>query len=176
MGKFSQYKVPLASLSDGKHEQDFEVNTELFKNMENYDIISSDVKVHLDLVKKNDTYDCTFHCKGVLQIPCDRCLDALDHEVDTDYHVVVKYGDRYDDGSDNLLIIPESDSYLNVAYILYDTILLTIPIRHVHPLGKCNRAMQAALNRHRARVTDDDETNEALEEIEAEEAEEQIEE
>ena len=165
VGKFSQFKVQLASLSDGRHEQDFEVTTDLFKNMENFDIISADVKVHLDLVKKNDTYDCTFHCKGMLQIPCDRCLDALDHEVDTDYHVVVKYGDRYDDGADNLLIIPESDTYLNVAYMLYDTILLTIPIRHVHAPGKCNRTMAAALNRHRAHITDDEETNEALDAI-----------
>ncbi len=167
MGKFSQYKVQLASLSDGLHQQDFEVTTELFKNMENRDVISADVKVHLDIVKKNDTYDCTFHCKGMLQIPCDRCLDALDHEVDTTYHVVVKYGDRYDDGADDLLIIPDSDLYLNVAYILYDTILLTIPLRHVHPLGKCNRAMAAALHRHRSSV-DDEETEEALDEIDSE--------
>lgn len=167
MGKFSQFKVQLASLSDGLHQQDFEVTTELFKNMENRDVISADVKVHLDIVKKNDTYDCTFHCKGMLQIPCDRCLDALDHEVDTTYHVVVKYGDRYDDGADDLLIIPDSDLYLNVAYILYDTILLTIPLRHVHPLGKCNRAMAAALHRHRSSV-DDEETEEALDEIDSE--------
>lgn len=167
MGKFTQYKVELASLADGKYEQDFVIDTEFFKNMENYDIISSDVKVHLDLVKKNDTYDCTFHCKGMLQIPCDRCLDALDHEVDATYHVVVKYGDRYDDGADNILTIPYSDRYLNAAYMLYDTVLLTIPLRHVHPLGKCNRQMQAALNRHRA-STGDEETDEAMDAFDAE--------
>ena len=166
MGKFTAYKVQLASLPDGHHEQDFEIGTEFFKNMENPDIISSDVKVHLDLEKKNDAYDCTFHVKGKLQIPCDRCLDPLDHEVDTEYHVVVKYGDDYDDGADNLLVIPYSNSYLNVAYILNDTILQTIPLRHVHPMGKCNRAMAAALNKHRG--GGDDETAEALDEIDAE--------
>ena len=138
--------------------------------MENPDVISADVKVHLDLVKKNDTYDCRFTCKGMLQIPCDRCLDPLDHEVDTEYRVVVKYGETYDDGADNLLVIPYSNSYLNVAYILYDTILLTIPLRHVHPMGKCNRAMAAALSRHKS--GGDEETREALDELDAEMAEE----
>ena len=166
MGKFTAFKVQLASLPEGHHEQDFEITTEFFKNMENPEIISSDVKVHLDIVKKNDTYDCKFQCKGMMQIPCDRCLDPLDHEVDTEYHVIVKYGENYDDGADNLLVIPYSNSYLNVAYILYDTILLTIPLRHVHPMGKCNRAMAAVLSRHKG--SGDEETEDALDEVDAE--------
>lgn len=166
MGKFSQYKVQLASLKDGKYEQDFECDTEFFKNMENPDVLSSDVHVHLDLVKKNDAYDCTFACKGMLQIPCDRCLDPLDHEVDATYHITVKYGDDYNDETDDLLIIPYSDNYLNVAYMLYDTIVLTIPLRHVHPLGKCNRAMTAALHKHHTAA--DDGNYEALDEVDSE--------
>ncbi len=154
MGKFTQYKVQLASLADGHHEQDFHIDTEFFKNMENTDVHFSDVDVHLDLEKKRDVYDCTFHCKGMMQIPCDRCLDPLDHEVDTTYHIMVKYGDEYNDESDDLLVIPYSNSYLNVAYMLYDTLLLTIPLRHVHPQGKCNRAMAAALNKHNAHIRD----------------------
>lgn len=169
MGKFTQYNVQLASLADGHHEQDFEIGTEFFKNMENTEVLESDVKVHMDLVKRGDLYDCTFHCKGELKIPCDRCLDPLLHEVDADYHIVVKYGEEYNDESDELLVIPYSNNYLNVAYMLYDTILLTIPLRHVHPQGKCNRAMAAALNRHSAR-TSDPEAAESMEEIDNETA------
>ncbi|MCH5233333.1 MAG: DUF177 domain-containing protein [Muribaculaceae bacterium] len=168
MGKFAPYKIQLASLPDGKHEQDFECGTEFFKNMENPDVITSDVKVHMDLLKKDETYDCTFTCKGNLRIPCDRCLDPIDHEVDTTYHIIVKYGDDYNDESDELLVIPYSDSYLNVAYMLYDTIVLTIPIRHVHPMGKCNRTMLAALHKHRSGNTGDEEVDEALEEVDSE--------
>ena len=167
MGKFAPYKIPLSTLGDGKYEQDFECGTEFFKNMENTDVISSDVKVHLDLEKKNETYDCTFTCKGSLKIPCDRCLDPIDHEVDTVYHITVKYGDDYNDESDDLLVIPHSDSYLNAAYMLYDTIVLTIPLRHVHPLGKCNRAMLAALHKNRSN-TGDEEVEAALDEVDSE--------
>ena len=171
MGKFAPYKVHLAALPDGKHEQDFECGTEFFKNMENPDviapdIISSDVKVHLDLVKKNDVYDCVFTCKGMLKVPCDRCLDPIDHEVDTIYHIIVKYGEDYNDETDDLLVIPYSDNYLNVAYMLYDTIILTIPLRRVHPMGKCNRAMLAALHKHRN--SGDAEVDEAMDEVDSE--------
>lgn len=125
--------------------------------MENPEILSADVKAHLAVVKKNGVYDLTFTCLGSLHIPCDRCLDPMEHTVDTTYHITVQYGDRYDDVSDDLLVIPMSDTYLNVAYMLYDTILLTIPMRHVHPAGQCNRAMAAVLARHRgpAAIADD---------------------
>ncbi|MDE6333728.1 MAG: DUF177 domain-containing protein, partial [Muribaculaceae bacterium] len=42
------------------------------------------------------------------------------------------------------------------AYMLYDTVVLVIPIKHVHPLGKCNRAMSALLKKHRAHGTGED--------------------
>lgn len=137
--------------------------------MENPDVISADVKVHLDLVKRHEAYDLTFTCKGMIQIPCDRCLDPLDHDVDTTYHITVEYGDKYDDVSDDLLVIPYSDTYLNVAYMLYDTIMLTVPLRHVHPAGQCNKAMAAVLSRHHSPVAEDMDDIEA----EAEEAQEE---
>ena len=165
MGKFTAYKVDLAGKGDGHYEQDFKIGKEFFENMENNDILASDIQVHMDMDKRNDAYYCVFHCKGMLQIPCDRCLDPMDHEVDVDYKVTVKYGDTYNDGADNLLVIPYSNKYLNVAYMLYDTILLTIPIRHVHPQGKCNRAMLEALRKHRgSSQEEDDDVDEIREE------------
>ncbi len=169
MGKFTAYKVELASLPDGHHERDFVIDTEFFKNMEHTGIHNSDVHVHLDLEKKNGAYDCTFHCKGKVTVPCDRCLDPLDLDVDTDYHIMVKYGEAFDDESDDMLVIPYSNTSLNVAYMLYDTILLSIPLRHVHPLGKCNRAMAAALSKHRS-AGSDEEAEDVIEEAELEAA------
>ena len=157
MGKFTAYKVELASLREGKYTQELELDTQFFKNMENTDVANADVKVHLDLTYRGGIYDLAFTVKGMVQVPCDRCLDPIDIEIDTTYNIKVEYGDSYDDASDELLIIPSSNSYLNVAYMLYDTVVLSIPMRHVHPLGKCNRAMAAALNKHKARGMDDDE-------------------
>ena len=60
-----------------------------------------------------------------------------------------------------------------MAYILNDTILLTIPLRHVHAQGQCNRAMADALRKHRQRNDDTedteslDTTDEDIEEAEA---------
>lgn len=166
VGKYSQYKVELATLKEGKFEQDFECGTEFFKNMENPDILNGDVHVHMDGEHKADRYYLSFHCEGVVEIPCDRCLDPIEYPIDAEYKITVEFGDEYNDASDELLIIPHTDRWLNVAYMLYDTIVLSIPLRHVHPLGKCNRAMAAALNKHRAGAINDEETEDMLYEVE----------
>jgi uncharacterized metal-binding protein YceD (DUF177 family) len=82
---------------------------------------------------------------------------------------MVKYGDKYNDDSDVLLEIPETDNYLNVAYMIYDTVELAIPIKHVHPAGQCNRAMSAILNKHRVQPKEEDAelVNELIEEMES---------
>lgn len=156
MGKFSDYKLQLKSLPEGTHNMSFKMGKPFFVNMENTDIHDADLTADLVLTYRNGVYDLNFHITGDVVVLCDRCLDDLHFPIDTNYHIVVRYGDRYNDDSDEYLEIPESDNYLNVAYMLYDTVALAIPIKHVHPLGKCNRQMSAILKKHRAEQADVD--------------------
>jgi len=167
VGKFTEYKLPLKSMAPGTHQFEYKLGKTFFNNMENEDIHDADLRVALTVVYKADVYELDFAVEGTLTLICDRCLDDLEFPVDTTYHINVKYGDDYNDDSDTLLVIPESDNYLNVAYMIYDTVALTIPIKHVHPLGKCNRQMSAMLKKHRATSGDEDAEmeNELIDEI-----------
>ncbi len=171
MGKFSEFKLPLKSIPEGEQEYSYHLDKRFFENMESADIRDADISVVLNVTHKNGAYDLTFHLSGTVTVACDRCLDNLELPIDTEYHIIVKYGDDYRDDADGFIEIPESDSYLNVAYMIYDTVALAIPIKHVHPLGKCNRAMSSLLKKHRAHTPGDpdaDLEDELLDEIEAE--------
>lgn len=150
MGKFTEYKLPLKSLPEGTHEFTYKLGKQFFVNMENSEIHEADLDAVLTLKHNNGIYDLTFKITGEVVVLCDRCLDDLHFPIDTEYHIYVKYGDKFNDDGDELLEIPESDNFLNVAYMIYDTVALAIPIKHVHPLGKCNRQMSALLKKHRA--------------------------
>ena len=167
MGKFSAYKLPLKSLGTGTHEFEYHLDKQFFANMESSDVHEADLAVHLTVKYNGDFYDLDFHVSGEVVLICDRCLDDLHYPIDTTYHIIVKYGEDYNDDSDEILEIPESDNTLNVAYMLYDTVELAIPIKHVHPLGKCNRQMSALLKKHRATAGDEDAEleNELIDEI-----------
>ena len=143
MGKFTEYKLMLKSLPEGNHHFEYQLSKVFFTNMENTDIRNADLKVDLDVDHRGDAYQLSFHLTRTLTVACDRCLDDLELPIDATYNLTVKYGEEYNDDSDTMLIIPESDNYLNVAYMIYDTAVLAIPTRHVHPQGKCNRAMSA---------------------------------
>lgn len=156
MGKFTAFKLPLRGMTRGTQEFEYTLDTEFFRNMESEDIVKGNVKVHLTVNCKVDYYELDFTLKGLVYIPCDRCLDDMEHEVDTTYHLCVKYGDRYYDENDELLIIPESDAYLNIAFMVYDTVALTIPLKHVHSVGKCNKGMAKHLKMHAASMPYDE--------------------
>lgn len=156
MGKFSEYKLPLKSMPEGSQDFDYQIGKQFFVNMENNDVRNADVKVHLKVTHKNDYYDMLFTLAGEIIVACDRCLDDLTLPIDTEYHIIVKYGETYRDDSDEFMEIPFSDADINVSYMIHDTIALAIPIKHVHAAGNCNKAMSSILRKHRTEVDDDD--------------------
>lgn len=156
MGKYTAFKLPLKSLGAGTHEFEYHLDKQFFANMESADIHDADLTAKLVVVYNGDCYDLSFGITGEVVLICDRCLDDLHYPIETSYHIMVKYGEDYNDDSDEVLEIPDSDNYLNVAYMIYDTVTLAIPMKHVHPLGKCNRQMSAMLKKHRAHGNDED--------------------
>ena len=69
---------------------------------------------------------------------------------------MVKFGPEYAEEGENLVIIPEEEGEINVAWFMYEFIALAIPMKHVHAPGKCNKAMSSKLSKH-LRTTPDDE-------------------
>ena len=110
LGKFGAFKLPLMGMPTGTQEFEYELGTEFFRNMESPDITKGNVKVILTVKHANDAYHLEFEIKGIVNIPCDRCLDDMEHIVDTNYHLTVKYGEEYSDEDDDLLIIPQEDN------------------------------------------------------------------
>ena len=165
MGKFTEFKLPLKTLNKGEHTYTYHLGKVFFTNMESTDIRNADIDVALKVIYNGDIYNLDFEVKGTVVVACDRCLDDLEWPIDTEYNISVKYGEDYNDDSDTLLEIPFGDNELNVAYMLYDTVSLAIPIKHVHPAGKCNRAMTTLLKKHRAAGEYDDETDEIIDDI-----------
>ena len=92
---------------------------------------------------------------------------------------MVKFGQTYAEEGDNLIIIPEEEGEINVAWFIYEFVVLTIPMKHVHAPGKCNKAMTSKLNKHLRTNSNDEDGHESTYEPEAdvvveEDAEEQI--
>ena len=85
----------------------------------------------------------------------------MSQSIDTEASLVVKYGDEYSE-EDDYVTIPESEGTVDVAWFIYEFIVLALPIKHVHAPGKCNRAMIDMLNEHSATRSSDGDAQESI--------------
>jgi uncharacterized metal-binding protein YceD (DUF177 family) len=158
VGKFSLYNIPLRGLSEGKHEFRYDLDKSFFALIDDgtADVKKGDLKVVVSLKKTSVTFELNFDITGTVHVPCDRCLDDIPMDVDTKNKLIVKFGKEYSEESDEIVIIPEEDGEINIAWFLYEFIVLSLPAKKVHPPGTCNKAMSSKLNKHRAKSADDD--------------------
>ncbi len=124
-----------------------EVDGDFFTSRGNDDVKEADVTAYVDIDVRHGAYVIGITCQGWIEIPCDRCLDPMRLEVDDDYDVTVRYGEEYDEKEDTI-ILPESEVNFDLSPLIADTILLSIPLRHVHPEGECNPEMKEIMKKH----------------------------
>jgi uncharacterized metal-binding protein YceD (DUF177 family) len=99
-----------------------------------------------------------FHIEGNVIVTCDRCLEEMEQPIESDDLLKVKLGEEFAEIGD-IVVVPEEDGYINVAWFIYEFIALNIPMKHVHAPGKCNKDMVHKLSKH-LRSAGDDETEE----------------
>lgn len=148
----------MKSLSEGNHSFDFKLDNKYFSDIGDgeSDIKKGDVEVKLTIKRVSSTFELNFDLKGEVIVSCDRCLDNLPIEIATGNRLFVKFGKEYSEESDEIVVIPETDGELNIAWFLYEFVSLSIPMKKVHAPGKCNKLVSSKLNKHRATVSGDD--------------------
>ena len=148
-----------------------------FAHIDGPEVQKGKVNVELTVKKTSRAFELSFQTEGIVWVPCDRCLDEMEQPVTSSDKLMVKFGHEYAEEGDNLIVIPEEEGEINVAWFMYEFIALAIPMKHVHAPGKCNKAVTSKLNKH-LRTSGDDDAEESFgagEDIVVEdEAEEQI--
>lgn len=156
MGKFDTFRIDLKGMKEASLSREFYLDNQFFINIDGSEVQKGRVKVALEVKKKAGVYELKFNTKGIVYVPCDRCLDDIDIEIETEDVLPVKLGADYSEEGDTV-IIPEEEGVINVAWYLYEFVALAIPMKHVHAPGKCNKEMTSKLNKHMRRSAGDEE-------------------
>jgi len=155
MSKFAQYNVVLKDLNDEIRSFEYELNDEYFKKIDSPEVQKGNVIAKVSVQAKQNLFELQFILDGTILIPCDRCLDSMEQLIHYKEKLQVKFGDKFSE-EDEIVIVPESEGSINIAWFLYEFIVLNIPIKHVHPTGECNKMMITKLKRHITRQKDDE--------------------
>ena len=156
MGKFDQYNIPLKGLQSESHTFEFNLDDNFFKKIDSPEVQHGEVKAKLTVVRKVSLHELIFNLDGLIQIPCDRCLDVMNLPIHYKEKIQVKFGESFSEDGD-IVIVPETEGGINIAWFLYEFIVLNIPIKHVHAPGECNKTMVNKLKRHITKKKSDDE-------------------
>ena len=140
-------------------EYEFLLDNLFFANIDGPEVQKGKVNVVLKVKKTSRAFELDFQTDGIVLVPCDRCLDEMELPVSSTDVLFVKFGSNYAEEGDNMVVIPEEEGDINVAWFMYEFIALAIPMKHVHAPGKCNKAMSSKLSKH-LRTTPDDEMDE----------------
>ena len=148
MGKFDKYKIDLKGMQADSCKYEFVLDNLFFANIDGPEVQKGKVNVVLVVKKTSRAFELNFQTDGMVWVPCDRCLDDMEQPVSSTDKLLVKFGHEYAEEGDNLIVIPEEEGEINVAWFMYEFIALAIPMKHVHAPGKCNKAMSSKLSKH----------------------------
>lgn len=157
MGKFNTYNISLKGNQADVRAFEYQLDNEFFKNIDGNEVQKGKLNVTLTVKKAVYTYEFVFAISGIVWVPCDRCLDDVEILVETEEKLFVKLGKEYSEESDNVIVIPEDEGEINVAWFIYEFVALSVPMKHVHAPGKCNKTMSTKLKKHVTRSNDDEE-------------------
>lgn len=156
MGKFDQYKIALKTLEVGTYTYEYMLDDEYFKKIDSPEVQRGKVEAKAVVLNNGTSFEIQFQLEGSILIPCDRCLDDMELPISQKSRLIVKLGKDYSEESDEIIVIPEYEGEINLAWFLYEFIALSIPVKHVHPPGKCNKYMTSKLKAHLVKSSGDD--------------------
>ena len=152
-------------------EYQYQLDNQFFLDLDAPELQKGRVDVTLKVRKTSGIYQLDFHTEGMVVVVCDRCLDEMEQPIESDDRLRVKLGLEFSE-EDDMVVVPEEDGYINVAWFIYEFIALSIPMKHVHAPGKCNKDMVSKLSKHLRVKKDDSDEMQDVEESTLEESQE----
>lgn len=142
------YNIPLKDLEQGVHKYEYLLEDKFFEDIDAPIVRKGRVNVIVRVNRNSHAFELDFEIDGIVKVPCDRCLADMEVSVSTQEHLTVKFGDAFSEESDTIVVIPEVEGAINLAWFIYEFIALCIPIRNVHPAGQCSKSMVSKLRKH----------------------------
>ena len=146
MEKENEFLIPVSGLALGVHEFTFDINDDFFADMDYSEVKQGKVRVELEVLREELMMTLSFHVKGQVRVPCDRCADEFDIPIQSEQVFYIKLGAEEVEESDDVAVVPAEEHAYDVRSLIYEYIILSIPMHRVHPEGECNPQVLALLS------------------------------
>lgn len=133
MKELKTYTIPFVGLKTGKHQFEYKIDKTFFDFFDYQDFNDASIEVQLELNKKPTLLELKFIISGFVNVYCDLTNEPYDQSISSEFDLVVKFGDAFNDEEIDLLVLPHGAYEVNVQQYIYELIVLAVPSKRVHP-------------------------------------------
>ena len=128
MDVLAPYRIPAAILKRDSASYEWDLDQKFLALFdEEHEGINGQFLVKMELSREGGVVALVFIVTGSVDTSCDRCLAPIQMPIDSEYEMLINYGDP-EDSTDEVLFIPHDLQKLDLGKHIYDFILLSVPI------------------------------------------------
>jgi uncharacterized metal-binding protein YceD (DUF177 family) len=129
----NEFLIPFIGLKLGKHPFEFQINKAFFEKFEYHEYENCVIQVNVVLEKKSTMLELSFKHKGTVTVPCDLTNEIFDLPIKGKIKLVVTFGEEFNDDNEELLVLPHGEHQIDISQYIYEMIVLSVPLKRVHP-------------------------------------------
>jgi uncharacterized metal-binding protein YceD (DUF177 family) len=132
-----EYEIAWQGLKPGPHTYVYDIDDRFMQEREVDDSFSDwNAKITLVFDKHESFFMLHFDVDGTVTVPCDRCGDDFKLRLWDEFDLVIKLmgedAEEIED-EDDVAFIPRSETVIDISGWLYEFLMLSIPLQHIHP-------------------------------------------
>ncbi len=133
MVRRQNYNIDIFKLSNSSHQYEFDFDDSFFSLFEGSLVNEGSGKIDLSLLKSDLFIELKFEITGKVELICDRSLEPFGFDIAIKNKLLLKFGDNWEELSDEILMMPRNEQTINVAQYIYEFIGVAIPMKKLHP-------------------------------------------
>lgn len=133
MKALRDFDIHIFKLSNGQHDYQFEIKGSFFELFTNEILQKGNLTATISLDKTDRMIQVHAAIDGLITLTCDRSLETFEEPVHTEKTMLYKFGEEEQELADDVMVIHKDSQTINIASILFEFILLEVPMKKIHP-------------------------------------------
>jgi uncharacterized metal-binding protein YceD (DUF177 family) len=128
------YAIEVIKFKEGLHEVVFPIEDAFFQQVEENEILEKgNLTARVEINKGANLIELNFNITGKVQLTCDRSLEVFDQHLEITEKMIYKFGSEEKEIDESVTMITRDTPAIYVGQLLYEYILLALPIKKIHP-------------------------------------------
>jgi len=124
-----EFSIPIGGLLNGEHKYKFRLNNSFFEAFESKEIKDGKFEVEVTLNKFSTRTDFNFKIVGSFASICDRCLEEIRIDIESEYDLIGRYGIGEEEAE--FFYIEDQNKPVNIAKFIFEFVNYSIPLMKV---------------------------------------------